>query len=221
MNAGRNRWKIENQGFNCQKKVAGRYRTTVLKALQDFVPYQGKIFLFDQDVDNMKGRARYRLMSLVSQDVGLIGGTIYENIQIGNQNAGREEVEEAAKMAQVDAFADNLEAGLDTQVGENGCLLSGGERQKVTLARGFLKGAPILLLDEVTSALDPATEEKVVRAVETLRGRYTIVMIAQKLNTVLSADRIFCIRDGEIVGQGTHDELLRDCEKYQKLVKNA
>ena len=121
----------------------------------------------------------------------------------------------------MDAFADSLEAGLDTQVGENGCLLSGGERQRVTLARGFLKGAPILLLDEVTSALDPATEEKVVRAVETLRGRYTIVMIAQKLNTVLSADRIFCIRDGEIVGQGTHEELLRDCEEYQKLVKNA
>lgn len=200
---------------------SGCGKTTILKSLQDFVSYEGTISLFGRNADSLKEQARYELMSFVSQDVGLIDGTIYENIRIGDQGASQEEVEAAAKMAQVDTFANGLEAGLETQVGENGGMLSGGERQRITLARGFLKNAPILMLDEVTSALDPVTEEKIVSAVEELRGRHTILIIAQKLNTIQNADKIFCIRDGEIVGQGTHEELLRGCAEYRRLAENA
>lgn len=200
---------------------SGCGKTTILKALQDFVSYEGTISLFGRNADSLKEQARYGLMSFVSQDVGLIDGTIYENIRIGDQGASQEEVEAAAKMAQVDTFANGLEAGLETQVGENGGMLSGGERQRITLARGFLKNAPILMLDEVTSALDPVTEEKIVSAVEELRGRHTILIIAQKLNTIQNADKIFCIKEGEIVGQGTHEELLRGCAEYRRLAENA
>lgn len=200
---------------------SGCGKTTIFKALQDFVPYEGTISLFERNADSLEEQARYGLMSLVSQDVGLIGGTIYENILIGDQGASRKEVEEAAKMAQVDTFANSLEAGLETRIGENGSMLSGGQRQRIALARGFLKNAPILMLDEVTSALDPVTEEKIVSVVEELRGRYTILIIAQKLNTIRSADKIFCIRDGEIVGQGTHEELMAGCAEYRRLAENA
>lgn len=156
-------------------------------------------------------------MSLVSQDVGLISGTIYENILIGKQTASSREVMEAVQMAQVNRFADRLENGLDTEVGESGNRLSGGEKQRVALARGFLKNAPILMLDEVTSALDPATEESVTAAVDKFRGRCTILIIAQKLNTIQNADKIFCLKDGEIAGQGTHRELMENCGEYRKL----
>ncbi|MCM1540644.1 MAG: ABC transporter ATP-binding protein/permease [Blautia sp.] len=196
---------------------SGCGKSTIFKALQNFVPYQGRISLFGKDADSMEEDARYGLMSLVSQDVGLMGGTIYENILIGNQNAAPREVEEAAGLAQADRFVHGLEAGLDTEIGENGSMLSGGERQRVALARGFLKNAPILMLDEVTSALDPETEAGVVAAVGGFRGRCTILIIAQKLDTIRNADRIFCIKDGEIAGQGTHEELMENCAEYRRL----
>ncbi|MCM1065267.1 MAG: ABC transporter ATP-binding protein/permease [Eubacterium sp.] len=196
---------------------SGCGKSTIFKALQNCVPYQGRISLFGKDADSMEEDARYGLMSLVSQDVGLMGGTIYENILIGDQNAAPREVEEAVRLAQADRFVHGLEAGLDTKIGENGSMLSGGERQRIALARGFLKNAPILMLDEVTSALDPETEAGVVAAVEKFRGRRTILIIAQKLNTIRGADRIFCIKDGEIAGWGTHEELLENCAEYRRL----
>lgn len=214
---------LEIPGGACVAFVgeSGCGKTTIFKALQDFVPCQGTIRLFGRDADSLEERTRYGLMSLVSQDVGLINGTIFENIFIGDQTASRRQVEEAAGLALVDRFTGGLEAGLDTEAGENGSMLSGGERQRIALARGFLKAAPILLLDEVTSALDPETERGVVCAVESLRGRHTILVIAQKLNTIRSADRIYCMKDGMIVGQGTHEELMGSCGEYRRLVESA
>ncbi len=198
---------------------SGCGKSTVFKALQNFVPYQGRISFFGRDSGSLGEGERYGMMSLVSQDVGLIDGTVRENILIGRQAASDGEVRAAAEMAQVDKFTERLEKGLDTEIGENGSLFSGGERQRVALARGLLKAAPVLLLDEVTSALDPGTEERVMAAVESLRGRYTILIIAQKLNTVRSADIIFCLRDGEIAGRGTHQELMESCGEYRRLCK--
>ena len=200
---------------------SGCGKTTIFKALQAFVPYQGNILLFGRDADELEERTRYGLMSLVSQDVGLTGGTIRDNILIGRQDASDREVKEAAEMALVDKFADGLETGLDTEAGENGGRLSGGERQRVTLARGLIKDAPILLLDEVTSALDPETEQGIVDAVDRLRGQRTILAIAQKLNTIRHADMIFCFKDGEMIGQGTHEELMESCGEYGRLIRNA
>lgn len=196
---------------------SGCGKTTILKVLQNTVPYKGDVCFFGQCAESFTEQERYGLMSFVSQDAGLIDGTIYENIRIGKLDATHRNIEKAVQMAQVDVVVHNMENGLLTQVGENGSALSGGERQRITLARGFLKDASILLLDEVTSALDPATEDKIVDAVEQLRGTKTVIAVAQRLNTVRHMDKIFVLKDGALVGEGTYKELMHGCTEYQRL----
>ena len=158
-------------------------------------------------------------MSLVSQDTVLFNDTIRNNIALGRISATEEEVIEAAKIANADAFIREWENGYDTNIGDRGGKLSGGQRQRLSIARAVLKNPELLILDEATSALDTESEKLVQDALtKVLKGR-TSVVIAHRLSTIMNADKIIVIDDGRIVEQGRHEELLAKGGVYAKLVE--
>ncbi len=127
------------------------------------------------------------------------------------------EVLHAAEMAQCMPFIEKLPDGIDTVLGENGHTLSGGERQRLSIARALLKDAPIVLLDESTASIDPETETKIQNAIEKLTNGRTVLMIAHRLRSIVNCDRIIVLDEGRVVGNGTHEELMKSCEVYKKL----
>jgi ATP-binding cassette subfamily B protein IrtB len=153
-------------------------------------------------------------IAIVFQDVYLFDGTIEENVRLGRPDADDAQVRAAATAARLDDVIERLPGGWATNVGEGGALLSGGERQRVSIARALLKDAPIVLLDEVTSALDPVNEAAVHDGVERLMAGRTVVMVAHRMRTVQRADRVAFLEGGRIVEQGSHDELLRRSDHY-------
>ena len=161
----------------------------------------------------------FKHFSIVFQDVTLFNDTIYNNILIGNKNATREQVMKAAEMAECMPFIEKLPKGIDTVIGENGATLSGGERQRLSIARAFLKDAPIILLDESTASIDPETETKIQAAIEKLTRGRTVLMIAHRLSSIVGCDKIVVLDDGKVAGMGTHDELMSKCAVYSKLYK--
>lgn len=168
----------------------------------------GSISIDGQDVRDVTQRSLRRAIGLVQQDVYLFDGTIGENIAYGKPGATAEEVAEAARRANIDAFIESLPQGYDTVVGERGSRLSGGQKQRVAIARVFLKNPKILILDEATSALDNESEEAVQESLERLaRGRTTII-IAHRLSTIKHADEIATVEHGRVVERGTHEQLL-------------
>ena len=168
----------------------------------------GFISIDGQDVRDVTQRSLRRAIGLVQQDVYLFDGTIGENIAYGKPGATAEEIAEAARRANIDAFIESLPQGYDTVVGERGSRLSGGQKQRVAIARVFLKNPKILILDEATSALDNESEEAVQESLERLaRGRTTII-IAHRLSTIKHADEIATVEHGRVVERGTHEELL-------------
>ena len=168
----------------------------------------GFIRIDGQDVRDVTQQSLRRAIGLVQQDVYLFDGTIGENIAYGKPGATAEEIAEAARRANIDAFIESLPQGYDTVVGERGSRLSGGQKQRVAIARVFLKNPKILILDEATSALDNESEEAVQESLEELaRGRTTII-IAHRLSTIKHADEIATVEHGRVVERGTHEELL-------------
>lgn len=168
----------------------------------------GSISIDGQDVRDVTQQSLRRAIGLVQQDVYLFDGTIGENIAYGKPGATAEEISEAARRANIDAFIESLPQGYDTVVGERGSRLSGGQKQRVAIARVFLKNPKILILDEATSALDNESEEAVQESLEELaRGRTTII-IAHRLSTIKHADEIATVEHGRVVERGTHEELL-------------
>ncbi len=153
-------------------------------------------------------------IAMVFQDVYLFDGTIEENVRLGRPDASAAEVREAATAARLDEVIERLPAGWDTNVGEGGASLSGGERQRVSIARALLKNAPIVLLDEVTSALDPVNEVAVHEGIERLMAGRTVVLVAHRLRTVRNADRVVFLECGRVVEEGSHDELLHRGGRY-------
>ena len=197
---------------------SGSGKTTVSRLAARFWDVsRGKITVGGMDISKVDPEALLSLFSIVFQDVTLFDNTIMENIRIGNKDATDEQVLTAARLANVDEFAEKLPDGWNTHIGENGCELSGGERQRISIARAFLKNAPIILLDEATASLDPENEVLVQKAIAKLVEGKTVIMIAHRLRTVVDADQILVLDEGKLVEQGTHEELMREKGLYQKL----
>ncbi|KQP55264.1 ABC transporter [Methylobacterium sp. Leaf399] len=197
---------------------SGAGKTTVLQLILRFYdPVSGCVRIDGVDIAKADPDALRQRLSLVPQDPTVFSGTVFENIAYGRPSATEADVRRAAELAHADGFVQALPQGYHTVVGERGVTLSGGQRQRVAIARAILKDAPILLLDEATSALDAESERAVQSALDTLmRGRTTIV-IAHRLATIRSADRILVLDGGRIVESGTHDSLLAEGALYAQL----
>lgn len=188
---------------------SGGGKTTVVSLLPRFYDVtSGAVKIDGRDIRDFTLKSLRQNIGVVFQDNFLFGGTIRENIMLGNENATEEELNRAIKLAYLDEFLKTLQNGLDTQIGERGILLSGGQKQRVAIARAFLKNAPILVLDEATSALDNKSEAVVQKAIENLMYDKTVFVIAHRLSTVRNANKIIVVNDGQIVESGTHEELL-------------
>lgn len=188
---------------------SGAGKTTLLALLPRFYePTSGRITIDGLPLDRMRLNSLRRQIGLVSQDVFLFGGTLRENIAYGRLDATEDEIREAAAQAQLTSMIEGLPEGLDTVVGERGVMLSGGQKQRVAIARAFLKNPPILILDEATSALDSQTEREIQSALDALAVGRTTLVIAHRLGTIRSADRIVVMSEGRIAEIGSHAELL-------------
>jgi len=188
---------------------SGAGKSTLSRLLFRFYDVtSGKITIDGQDIRDVSQESLRAAIGIVPQDTVLFNDTIGYNIRYGRWDASEEEVREAARMAQVARFIASQPKGYDTQVGERGLKLSGGEKQRVAIARTILKAPPILVLDEATSALDTATEREIQSALEKVSQNRAALVIAHRLSTVVDADRIIVLQDGAIAEQGTHGELL-------------
>ena len=179
----------------------------------------GTVSIGGVDVSTVEPETLLGAFSIVFQDVVLFNDTVYNNILIGNRNATREQVLAAAKAAQCDSFIEKLPQGYDTEIGENGYTLSGGERQRLSIARALLKDAPIILLDEATAALDPENETLIQHAISTLIKNKTVIVIAHRLRTVETADKIIVLNKGIIAETGTHSELMEKDGIYREMYR--
>jgi subfamily B ATP-binding cassette protein MsbA len=197
---------------------SGAGKSTMLSLLMALHrPTRGRLTIDGRDVATIRLRDYRKRLAVVLQDDFLFDGTIAENMAFARPGATRDEIAAASRAAYCDEFVDALPAGLDTVVGERGVKLSGGQRQRVSIARAVLADAPILVLDEATSSLDGESEAAVRDALAALRRGRTVFVIAHRLSTVVSADRILVLDRGEIVERGTHAELLARSGRYRAL----
>lgn len=203
-------FKIEEKTITAIVGPSGSGKTTLLRVLAKLYEYNsGNIYFGKHKLENLSPSAFYQKVSVVFQEVTLFDTTIMENIRIGNQNATDEAVIQAAKMARCDEFIRRLPKGYQTVIGENGSRLSGGERQRLSIARAFLKDAPILFLDEISASLDSLNEYEVQKALTQLVRDKTVIVVAHRLKTIENADNIIVLNQGEMVEAGSKEELLR------------
>ena len=199
---------------------SGGGKTTVSRLAARFWDInRGKITVGGMDISRIDPEALLSLYSIVFQDVTLFDNTILENIRIGNKDATDEQVIAAAKLANVDEFAKKLPDGWHTNIGENGCELSGGERQRISIARAFLKNAPIILLDEATASLDVENETLIQTALTRLIADKTVLVIAHRMRTVAGADKIVVLSDGTVAEEGAPKNLAEKNGVYAHMVK--
>jgi ATP-binding cassette subfamily B protein len=198
---------------------SGSGKTTIMTLLTRLIdPTEGKITIDDIDLRKFKLEEIKKYVGTVLQENAMYNETIAENIAYGDPAATREQIVQAAKQAHADEFIHKLPKGYDTLIGERGVRLSGGEKQRIAIARAILKDPTIVVLDEPTSALDSITEKKVQQGInELVEGRTTLI-IAHRLSTVRNADIILAIEDGKIIGRGPHEELVKTCPTYKKMV---
>jgi ATP-binding cassette, subfamily C, bacterial CydD len=197
---------------------SGAGKTTIASLILRFFDADaGAIRIGGVDVRDMSLADLRRQIALVAQDTYLFHGTIADNLRMAKPDAADAEISAAARAAQIDDFIRALPEGYQTEVGERGAQLSGGQRQRIAIARALLKDAPILILDEATSSVDPASERAIQAALETLLEERTTIVIAHRLSTIRKADRILVLNEGTVVEHGTHDELVRRGGLYSKL----
>jgi ATP-binding cassette subfamily B protein len=197
---------------------SGSGKTTMTRLIARFWDVtKGAIRLDGRDIRMYNPDDVLACISMVFQDVYLFKDTILNNIRIGKKDATMEEIIAAAKKARCHEFIEKLSNGYDTMVGEGGSTLSGGEKQRISIARAILKDAPIVLLDEATASLDPENELYIQEAIDDLVQHKTVVVIAHRLNTVVHADKIVVLENGSIVEQDTHDELMRAEGLYRRM----
>lgn len=198
---------------------SGGGKTTVSRLAARFWDIQnGKITVGGMNVAEIESEKLMSLYSIVFQDVTLFDNTIMENIRLGEKGATDEEVMAAARLANVDEFAEKLPEKWNTNIGENGCELSGGERQRISIARAFLKDAPVILLDEATASLDVENETMIQTALSRLIKDKTVLIIAHRMRTVAGADKIVVLADGVVAEQGTPGELYKKNGIYARMV---
>ncbi len=199
---------------------SGGGKTTVSRLAARFWDIsRGKITVGGMDISKIEPETLLSLYSIVFQDVTLFNNTIMENIRIGRKDATDEEVIRAARLANCEEFAEKLPDGFDSMIGENGCELSGGERQRISIARAFLKNAPIILLDEATASLDVENESLIQAALSRLIRDKTVLVIAHRMRTVSGADKVVVLSDGRVAEQGTPEELMNTGTIYPHMVK--
>ncbi len=199
---------------------SGAGKSTILNLLPRFYdPQEGVIEIDNQNISNVSLKSLRKNISMVSQDVVLFDDTIKNNISYAKINASDEEIINACKYAAADEFIDKLPKGYETLIGENGVRLSGGQKQRISIARAVLKESPIILLDEATSSLDAESEEIVQNAISNLTKNKTTLVIAHRLSTIHNADKIFVMKNGQVINSGDHDYLISNCEEYKSLYK--
>ncbi len=205
------------------KKIAvvgpsGAGKSTLARLLFRFYDVSsGRILIDGQAVDEVTQQSLRRAIGIVPQDTVLFNESIYYNIQYARPDASKEEVYQAARLASIHDFISSLPQGYDTVVGERGLKLSGGEKQRVAIARVILKNPPILIFDEATSSLDSKSEQAILSALEEVAEKHTTLVIAHRLSTIIDADRILVMEQGQIVEQGTHHELLSAAGLYAQM----
>ena len=195
---------------------SGAGKSTILNLIPRFYNADdGDIYIDNQSIYSSTVFSLRKNISLVSQDTTLFDDTIKNNIAYANLDASQKEIEEAAKFSFADEFIKKLPKQYDTIIGENGVRLSGGEKQRLSIARAILKKSPIILLDEATSSLDAETEDKIQKAINFLTQGKTTIVIAHRLSTILNSDKIYVIDKGQTIGEGKHDELLINSNVYK------
>lgn len=220
-------FKMENLSFDIDEKTmtalvgeSGSGKTTITNLLLRFYDvHKGKITLGGVDIRDIPYDELLDRISIVMQNVQLFDNTIEENIRVGKKGATKEEIIKAAKKARIHDFIMSLPKGYKTDIGENGGILSGGQRQRISIARAFLKDAPILILDEMTSNVDPVNESLIQDAITELAKNRTVLVVAHHLKTIQKADQILVFQKGNLLEKGKHGELLEKDGYYTKLWK--
>ena len=218
--------KIPGKKMTALVGQSGAGKSTILNLIPRFYNVDdGEIKIDDQSVNNYSLFSLRKNISLVSQDTTLFDDTIKNNIAYANLDASQKDIEDAAKFSYADEFINKLPNHYDTVIGENGVRLSGGEKQRISIARAILKKSPIILLDEATSSLDAETENKIQKAISYLTKGRTTIVIAHRLSTILNSDKIYVIEKGSVVDEGNHEELLNSSVVYRnfydKQIKKA
>ena len=190
----------------------------------------GTILIGDRDLQRTSTDSIFQNISMVFQEVNLFNTTVMENIRLGRADATDEEVREAARLANCFDFIEQLPEGFQTKIGENGAELSGGERQRISIARAFLKDAPILLLDEIAANLDIDNERKIQESISSLIGKgtssgkkrqKTVLIVSHRMKSITKADRILVLSEGRVEACGSHEELMAQSPTYRNLVEKS
>lgn len=201
---------------------SGCGKTSILRLVSRLYDYDGgRILIGGKDIKQLRTDSLFSKISIVFQDVTLFNASVLDNIRIGRQDASDEEVKEAARLANCQEFIDKLSEGYDTLIGENGAILSGGERQRLSIARAFLKNAPIIILDEISASLDVENEKKIQDSLNQLIKNRTVLVISHRLKSIEKVDQIVVLDDGRVEAVGRHQDLLKTSQIYASLVKNA